>query len=88
MNSKNKSGKIAGALLKYGILILVSLNTNSCAQTNTLKTAVLDHGKISVQYIISERLDENGLKAPLIKYTAVTIEKVSIKNCIALMKDT
>jgi len=88
MNSTNKSGKIARAIVKSGILLLVSLNTNSCAKTNALKTAVLDHGKITVQYSISERLDENGLKAPLIKYTAVTIEKVSIKNCIALMKDT
>jgi len=88
MNSTNKYGKIAGALLKYCILLIISLNTSNCAQTNTLKTAVLDHGKINVQYIISERLDENGFKAPLIKYTAVTIEKVSIKNCIALMKDT
>jgi len=57
------------------------------AQTQEWKTAVRDHGKITVNYCVSERLDESDLKVLVIMYSAVTIDTISMKNCIAIMKD-
>ncbi|MCF7921568.1 MAG: hypothetical protein K9M55_02590 [Candidatus Marinimicrobia bacterium] len=68
----------------FGMMLL---SGNLSAQTPEWKTAVRNHGKITVNYCVSERQDESGLKVPVIMYSAVTIDTISMKNCIAIMKD-
>jgi hypothetical protein len=57
------------------------------AQSDGWKTAALDGGKITVEYRISERVDDSGARVPLIEDRSTTTESVSLKSCVALMKD-
>ena len=66
---------------------MITLGMHSFGQTDGWKTAKLDNGEITVQYRISERVTEGGVKAPMIEDITTTVAGVSLKSCIALMKD-
>jgi hypothetical protein len=75
--------------LKTELLMLNSilLSFNILAQDKDWKTAKSDYGKITVNYKISTRTDENGKKVPLIEDMTTTTDSLSMQNCISLMKD-
>ncbi len=87
MYSNNKFGTMPSALFKCGMLLIIFLSTTGIAQAKTWKTVTRDHGKIKIQYSVSKRIDEEGNKVPWIRYTAVTVEKISMKKVIALFRD-
>jgi hypothetical protein len=66
---------------------MLLLGPSLFAQSDGWKTAVLDGGKITVEYRISERIDETGAKVPLIEDRATTTETVSLRSCVELFRD-
>jgi hypothetical protein len=70
-----------------GTLCAVFLTMGASAQEGGWKTSVLDKGKISVRYRISERVTEGGNKVPLIEDVTTTVADISLSSCVALMKD-
>lgn len=78
----------AGSSLAWRIIPCMLLTGASLfAQSDGWKTAVLDGGKITVEYRISERVDETGAKVPLIEDRSTTTETVSMQSCLSLFKD-
>ncbi|MFH2112966.1 MAG: hypothetical protein ABIJ86_00500 [Spirochaetota bacterium] len=57
------------------------------AEEGEWKSSVLDKGKVSVQYRISERVTGDGVKVPLIEDVTTTIADISLQSCISLMMD-
>ncbi len=84
--NKQTSGTVR-ALLRLIILCMMFLCTNLFAQTNEWKTDKIDDGKITVRSCISERTNESNEVVPLIEYIATTTDRVSMQNCISLLKD-
>ena len=70
-----------------GALCAVFLTMGAGAQEGVWKSSMLDKGKISVQYRISERVTESGSTVPLIEDITTTIADVGLSSCVALMKD-
>jgi len=66
---------------------LIALGASGNAQADGWKTAMLDEGRISVQYRISERRTQSGDTVPLIEDITTTLADVSMRDCVALMKD-
>jgi hypothetical protein len=76
-------GRRAACGLAFAALAVAALG----AESGEWKSALLDKGEISVQYRISERVAESGAKVPMIEDNATTIADVSLRSCVALMKD-
>lgn len=76
--------RILKKMLFPGLLLLT---INVWTQTNTWKTEIIDHGKIVVKSNVSERVDENGKKVPLIEYIASTTDYMNLHKCVNIMKD-
>ena len=55
--------------------------------TKEWKSKKLYNGQITVEYCISERIDENGSRVILIEDNATTTKNISMQNCILLLKD-
>jgi hypothetical protein len=93
MNPNKKTARIQISGMKTKVQIgcfilgMIFLNTSIFAQADEWKTAKLDDGKITVQYNISTRIDENGEEVQLIEDTTTTADSLSIQNCILVMKD-
>jgi hypothetical protein len=83
-----KEETVSGSRRLFIILpCMIALGVRGFAQADGWKTAKLDKGQITVQYRISERATESGLKVPMIEDITTTVAGVSLKSCIALMKD-
>ena len=78
-------GWISKSLL--GVFCMIFLVLGAGAEEGEWKSSVLDKGRISVQYRISERVTEDGKKVPLIEDITTTVADVSLQSCIALMMD-
>ena len=75
---KNRRTWIPRCLL--GAMCAVFLAQGAGAQEDEWKSALLDKGRISVQYRISERAAESGGKALLIEDRATTVAAVSLSK--------
>ncbi|OHD75949.1 MAG: hypothetical protein A3J97_02875 [Spirochaetes bacterium RIFOXYC1_FULL_54_7] len=70
-----------------GIVCAFCIVLGASAEEAQWKTSSLDKGTISVQYRISERITDGGIKVPLIEDITTTVATVSLQSCIALMMD-
>ncbi|MCF7921566.1 MAG: hypothetical protein K9M55_02580 [Candidatus Marinimicrobia bacterium] len=57
------------------------------AQPSEWKMKTYDNGNIVVNYSVEELTDENGKKVPLMQYSAVTIDSLSMQKCISVLSD-
>lgn len=80
-------GYTKNAIIKYLMIVFTIFVNNAVFADNGWKTEKVGDGKITVQYHISKRTDENGKKVPLIEYIVTTTDNVDFSKCIALMKD-
>jgi hypothetical protein len=78
----------AGLSLALRLLpCMLLLGSGLSARGEGWKAASLDGGKISVEYRISERVDERGARVPLIEDRSTTTEVVSMASCLSLFGD-
>lgn len=75
--------------IKTGLIILCAflINTGVSAQREGWKQDKTKDGKVLVTYHLKEHRDEKGKKYNVLEFEAVTSDKVSIENCLQVLKD-
>ena len=76
--------------LKHSRFIMLCMSLfclNISAQPSEWKLKTFDKGKIVVNYSVEEVTDENGKIVPLMQYSAVTTDSLSLKKCISVLTD-
>lgn len=69
------------------VLFVFLLNANLSAQKEGWKTETSKDGKVLVSYNFLEKKDDKGKKYNVLEYEAKTTGKVSLENCLAVLKD-
>lgn len=88
MNVNSKNTKMKNTIqIVLIMLVSIFLNTQIFAQSKDWNTEKTKDGSVTVQSRISKRTDEEGNTVTLIEYIATTIDSVSMKNCVSVIKD-
>lgn len=74
-------------MAKLFAFLIIAAGANMIAEGTEWKTAILDDGKITVKYNISEYADENGDTKILIQDNTTMTDRLDYEKCISMMKD-
>lgn len=69
------------------ILFFFHLFNNAVSQSTDWEKETSKDGQIEILYHVGDRVDQNGGKAQVIEYKAVTETDVPLKKCIMAMRD-
>ena len=75
------------AQIGFVMLGMIFLNINIIAQTQQWNTKILDKGKITVKYRITNQVDAKGQEVLIIEDSSSVTENLDFQKCITLLKD-